>query len=89
VIDFSGATLQDRTGDLLITNFQVYPYVIHSQIGQRWPEAAISACRALIESDFESNFASKSATTNIEAPQSRLVPTAGSFQIIVSRPLFG
>jgi hypothetical protein len=31
--DVSGATRRDRTGDLLITNFRLYPYAIDSLVG--------------------------------------------------------
>jgi hypothetical protein len=40
----------------LIRNLPPFPYVIHSKFGVTRNHAAILAWRALIESDFESNF---------------------------------
>jgi hypothetical protein len=56
VIGKSGATRRDRTGDLLITNFHLSPYAIHSKVGLRVILLAYSAWWALIEPDFEPNY---------------------------------
>ncbi len=56
VKELSGATRRDRTGDLLITKFCFQPHANDSTVGLRLTASGYSAWRALIESDFESNF---------------------------------
>jgi hypothetical protein len=51
-----GATRRDRTGDLLITKFHIRPHAIDITFGPCPVSWAYSASRALIESDFESEF---------------------------------